>query len=109
MSVGGARIWGPGSGVGTQHATYFNEEFRDLYNINEIIADDGYVYCEILKGMYGLKQTAILAYLQLKEKLNQHRYEPIPCSNGLWKHKTRQKILRYALTILASSFLMKTM
>ena len=59
------------------HAKYFNKELRNLYNINEIIADDGYVYCEILKGMYGLKQAAILAYLQLKEKLNQHGYEPI--------------------------------
>ena len=63
------------------HARYFNEEFRNLYNINEIIADDGYVYCEILKGMYGLKQAVLLAYLQLKEKLNQHGYEPIPCSD----------------------------
>jgi hypothetical protein len=50
------------------HSKHFNEEFRTLYKINNIIADDGYVYCEILKGMYGLKQAAILAYLQLKKK-----------------------------------------
>ena len=73
------------------HARYFNKEFRKLYNINEIIADNRYVYCEILKGMYGLKQAAILAYFQLKEKLNRHGYEPIPCSNGLWRHKERKK------------------
>jgi hypothetical protein len=74
------------------HSKYFNKEFRKLYNINEIIADDGYVYCEILKGMYGLKQAAILAYLQLKEKLQRHGYEPIPCSNGLWRHRERKTI-----------------
>jgi len=35
-------------------------------NTNEKINKDGYVYCKIKLGMYGLKQAALLAYQQLK-------------------------------------------
>ena len=37
------------------HSKYFDKEFRLLYDIDDKIADDGFVYCEIQKGMYGLK------------------------------------------------------
>ena len=72
------------------HSKYFDAEFRKLYNIDSIIAKDGYVYCEIQRGMHGLKQAAILAYNQLKENLEKHGYRPIPNTNGLWKHDTRK-------------------
>ena len=65
---------------------------RKLYNIDSIIAEDGFVYCEIQRGMYGLKQAAILAYQQLKVNLERHDYYPIPLSDGLWAHKTRKTI-----------------
>ena len=74
------------------HSRYFDDEFRKLYNITPIIAEDGYVYCEIQRGMYGLKQAAILAYNQLKDNLSNHGYFPIPNSTGLWKHETRPTI-----------------
>ena len=32
----------------------------------------GYVYCKIKKGMYGLKQAALLAFEQLKKNLAPH-------------------------------------
>ena len=51
------------------HSKYFDKEFRLLYDIDKKIADDGYVYCEIQKGMYGLKQAAILAYKLIVERL----------------------------------------
>ena len=57
-----------------------------------MIAEDGFVYCEIQRGMYGLKQAAILAYTQLKENLLKHGYYPICNSNGLWRHESRQTI-----------------
>ena len=37
------------------HIKYFTEEFRKEYNIDELVGADGYVYCKIRKGMYGLK------------------------------------------------------
>ena len=40
------------------------------------------------KGMYGLKQAAVLAYNNLVNNLRQHGYAPIPQTVGLWKHKT---------------------
>jgi hypothetical protein len=66
------------------HSRYFDEDFRKLYKLNEKIASDGYIYCEIKKGMYGLKQASIVAYKQLKKRLTQHGYAPITSSNGLW-------------------------
>ena len=74
------------------HSKYFDKEFRLLSDIDDKIADDGYVYCEIQKGIYGLKQAAILAYKLIVERLAPFGYYPIPASNGLWKHKTRKTI-----------------
>eukprot|EP00957_Ditylum_brightwellii_P111430 8498903-Ditylum_brightwellii.AAC.1 len=70
------------------HVKYFDKELCKQYSIEELVADDKCVYCEIQKGMYGLKQAAILAYKQLKECLMQHGYSPIKILNGLWRHKT---------------------
>ena len=36
------------------------DEIIDEYNLREIVDDDGYVYCEITKGMYGLPQAGII-------------------------------------------------
>ena len=37
------------------HGKYFLSDIRQKYNIDAIIAEDGYVYCEAIRGMYGLK------------------------------------------------------
>eukprot|EP00957_Ditylum_brightwellii_P091780 6988341-Ditylum_brightwellii.AAC.1 len=58
------------------HVKYFDEKLKKLYSINKIVDKDGYVYCEIQKGIYGLKQAAILAYKQLVERLGKHGYSP---------------------------------
>ena len=71
------------------HSKYFDAEFRKLYNIDPIIVKDGYVYCEIQRDIYELNQAAILAYNQLRNNLEKHGYKPIPNTNGLWKHDTR--------------------
>ncbi len=31
------------------------------YNLNAIVTPDGYIYCKIQKGMYGLPQAGIIA------------------------------------------------
>ena len=40
--------------------------------------------------MYGLKQAAVLAYNQLKEKLLPQGYSPVTGTVGLWTHSTRK-------------------
>ena len=54
------------------------------YNI--IVEADGYVYFEIRKGMYGLKEAGILAFKQLVTNLAPHGYEPMKFTPGLWRH-----------------------
>ena len=56
------------------HGRYLLLNIREEYNINELIASDGYVYCKIVKGMYGLKQVAKLARNQLVDNLRKHGY-----------------------------------
>jgi hypothetical protein len=35
------------------------DKIIEEYNLREIVDDDGYVYCEITKGMYGLPQVQV--------------------------------------------------
>ena len=70
-------------------AKYFSHDFREKYNLNQKINSDGYIYCVIQKGMYGLKQAAILAYKQLVKNLKQDGYEPAEGTTGLWHHTSR--------------------
>ena len=74
------------------HSRYFDDKIKKLYSIDPTVADFGYVYYEIQRGMYRLKQSAILAYNQLKENLQKHDYHPLPFTDGLWGHKTRKPI-----------------
>ena len=61
------------------------------YNLTEKRHGD-YVYVKITKGMYGLKQAAILAYKQLCDHLASHGYTPIEGTDCMFKHKTRRTI-----------------
>jgi hypothetical protein len=74
------------------HSKYFFGEMREKYNIDNLVADDGYVYVKIKKGMYGLKQAALLAYKHLVNILQPFGYYPCPYTTGLWKHKTRPTV-----------------
>ena len=74
------------------HSKYFPSEMREEYNIESLTANDGYVYVKIKKGMYGLKQAAILAYKQLIGKLEPHGYFPVPGTSGIWAHNTRKTV-----------------
>ena len=68
---------------------YFTDEIRQEYNIMDI-ADNGYVYIEIRKGMYGLKEAGILAFNYVIENLAPHGYYRVHYTPGLWKHRTRK-------------------
>ena len=56
------------------------------------MAHGNYIYIKIKKGMYGLKQAAVLAYECLSKILKKAGYSPIPATLGLWKHSTRKPI-----------------
>jgi hypothetical protein len=53
------------------------------------VTNDGHVYVEIQKGMYGLPQAGILAQQLLEQCLNQHGYSQSKAVPGLWTHEKR--------------------
>jgi hypothetical protein len=66
----------------------FPEEIIQKYNLNAL-AIDGWVYIEIRKGMYGLKQAGLLANHLLQTRLSLFGYYPARHTPGIWLHKTR--------------------
>jgi hypothetical protein len=44
------------------------------YQLTNLVIPDGYVYCEIQKGMYGLPQARIIAQQLLEKRLQKHEY-----------------------------------
>ena len=47
---------------------------------------NGYLYCEIQKGLYGLPQAGKLAHDKLKAHLKKFDFTPCSINPGLWKH-----------------------
>ena len=64
------------------------QEFIDLYKLQDKIKN-GFVYCEIVRGMYGLPEAGVLANKLLKERLAKHGYSEVDHTPGLFKHETR--------------------
>mmetsp|Transcript_116662 Transcript_116662/g.238650 ORF Transcript_116662/g.238650 Transcript_116662/m.238650 type:complete len:106 (+) Transcript_116662:950-1267(+) len=61
----------------------------DQYNLNIIVAPNGYVYIVICRAMYSLKQSGMLANKELKKVLAKAGYFPSQHMAGLLVHKTR--------------------
>ncbi len=72
------------------HQNDIPSNIHERYDSTSYMDGNGFVYFKIIKGMYGLKQVAILAYNQLKTNLALHGYFPIPHMVGMWKHSTRK-------------------
>ena len=68
---------------------HFPNDIRRRYKLDAKVTKSGHIYIKIKKGMYGLKQAAILAYNNLKENMAQYGYHPIIGTAGMWKHDTR--------------------
>jgi hypothetical protein len=64
------------------------QETIEKYDLNEL-TQDGKVYIEIQKGMYGSPQTGILANESLFYNLAKDGYHPTTHTHGLWTHDTR--------------------
>jgi hypothetical protein len=65
------------------------EDIIEYYNLRDKATPDGYIYCEIQKGMNGLPQAGIIAQQLLEERLQKHGYRQSQMTPGLWKHDTR--------------------
>ena len=71
---------------------YFPDDIIQRYNLASLVHSDGHIYIKIKKGMYGLKQAAVLAYMNLSKILREAGYMPIVNSQGMWKHQTRRTL-----------------
>jgi hypothetical protein len=80
----------------------FPEEIVQNYNLNAL-AVDGWVYIEIRKGTYGLKQAGLLANQLLQTRLAPFGYYPARHTPGLWLHKTRP----ISFTLVVDDFAVK--
>jgi hypothetical protein len=60
-------------------------ETIDKYDLIEL-SQDGKVYIEIQKGIYGLPQAGILANELLQRNLAKDGYYPTTHKHGLWTH-----------------------
>jgi hypothetical protein len=63
------------------------QETIDKYNFMEL-SQDGRVYIEIQKGMYGLTQAGILTNELLQRNLAKDGYRPTQHTHGIWTHDT---------------------
>ena len=64
------------------------QEFIDEYNLTHHVRDD-WVYFKIVRGVYGLPQSGILANQLLESRLNAAGYYQLDATPGLWRHKWR--------------------
>ena len=64
-----------------------------------------YVYAEIRKGIYGLKEAGILAYTALVDQLKSFSYYPINYIIGLWQQKTANMLFTRAVGDYGINFL----
>ena len=68
---------------------YIYPDIKEVYILKDKVTAHGYIYMRIKKGMYGLKQAAILAYNNLKGNLKPFGYAPVIGTVGIWKDETR--------------------
>ena len=55
----------------------------------DFVAADGYVYIEIRRTMYGLRQSGRLTNIELEKVIGAQGYYPSKYTPGLYLHKTR--------------------
>ena len=79
------------------HIRKFSDDIIQQYDLHSKMDENGYVYIKINKGMYGLKQAALLAYNRLVKLLQPHGYYPEPNTNGIWSHNT--KLTKFCLCV----------
>ena len=61
---------------------------KNKYSISSLVAEDGFVYCKIKRGMYGLKQAARLTYDNLVTHLKKDGYFLDKYCPNIWSHES---------------------
>ena len=56
------------------------------YEIHTVV--DGFVYIIICRGIYGLKESGVIAFEQLLHKLEPYGYVPMHFTHSYWRHDT---------------------
>ncbi len=79
------------------------EDMIKHYRLLNIATPDGYVYCKIRQGMYGLPQAGIIAQELLAKQLKEHGYFQSKRTPGLWTHEWRP----IAFTLVVDNFSIK--
>jgi hypothetical protein len=82
--------------------SHFPEEIVETYNL-KALAVDGWVYTEIRKGMFELKQGDFLAKQLLQKRLAPFGYYHARHTTGLSIHKT----LPIAFSLIVNEFAIK--
>ena len=65
------------------HASFIPQEVMDQYQFT--IEANVYIYLEIRKVLYGLKEAGVVAFTQLLQNLSPFKYEPMKFTPGLWR------------------------
>ena len=65
------------------------QEVINHYGLQNKAKNDGWVYCEIRKAIYGLKESRKLANIKLQVVLEAEGYKPCRFTHRLYKHETR--------------------
>ena len=79
------------------HISIIPDEIIAQYQLLDIVTADGWVYIEMGKGIYGLKQAGSLTNKQLTKQLEPAGYIPTPHTPGLWTHQTRN--IKFSLVV----------
>ena len=78
------------------HLRFFTPEICKEYDITNL-SHNGFIYVEICKGMYRLKEAGIIAFKKLMKNLEPHGYHPVRCTPCLWRHKDRNIMFTLAV------------
>ena len=75
------------------NSKYFLLDIISRYQIDGLIAADGYVYIKTTKGMYGLKQSDIISYNQIISHMEPRGYYTVTFKTVLWAQGEKNKVL----------------
>ncbi len=84
------------------------QEIKREYKLQELATPEGYIYCEIRKGMYGLPQAGIIAQELLEERLAKYGYHQSKIIPGFWKHDTKPIYFTLCVNNFAIKFTTET-
>jgi hypothetical protein len=65
------------------------DKIIEKYNLRDLVDNDGWVYIEICKGMYGLLQAGIITNQLLEKRLSERGYYQCQHTPDLWRHVWR--------------------